>query len=405
MQGDAEMKDDRRPFRRHVFYIHGFDPRGPAPYHGFFTAHAGEAGRRWERQIEVSRRSQPAPHVARWAISSKASGAPSVQVTYELLRWDDEVRRLWAQRRPAALIGQSFRVLWAYARSGFMGEIYRPARAAFFSVLTPPLLFTLFALASLGVGFLGVLVGGILGRAAELPAEAVTAVQVFAALLALFLVLLVWRHLARRAELWWLTRCLDYLWLAAHGDVTRSEKRADEFAQRLGRVAAEPALDEIVVVGHSLGALHAVRMVAKALRAHPDLGLGREGPRLLLLFLGQSIPSYTVYERDPDFVRDLIDVTTSERATVIDVTSGSDTGSACRVDLLHRLDVGGRVSRHRQERPPFHQLLTPQSFRSIRKNPRAYHFQYLKPSERGSGFDYFELLTRPEVLTTTRAVP
>lgn len=388
---------DGRPFRRRIFYVHGFDPRGPGPYHRMFTDHADAASIRWGRTITVSPRKKRGEHVSGWTILAEHNDGRRTETDYEVLRWDDTVRTLWASRGPVKLLSSAFRVLIDYTRVGLMEDMYRPARASFLSVLTPPLMTLVFMLLVAAALVIGSLLGGLFAEAVGLAPLAGKSLVIAGELVVLWLL---WRRLSSRTELWWLIRCLDYLREAAGGRADRSEHRAGVFAERIVDAAKDPVTDEIVIVGHSLGALHAVRTVGAALKMARWLGV--DGPRVSLVFLGQSIPGYTAYGRDLEFERDLLAVCASEGIQVIDVTSGSDTGSTCRLDVLHGLDAGETAPRHRQERPPFHQVLSRESFRAVRRNPRAYHFQYLLPTERGEGFDYFELVTRPTVITTTR---
>ncbi|MEM9838702.1 MAG: hypothetical protein AAF830_06045 [Pseudomonadota bacterium] len=382
-------------FRRRIFYIHGFDPRGPSPYHRFFTENAEQAGKRWDRSISVSKREKRSAEAIGWTIEAQLADGRRTVTDYEVLRWDDTVRTLWSARKPLTLVVNAFLVLFDYARSGFLGDLYKPARASFFSVLTPPLAVTLLVLIWFVLVAFGSQLGGSVAAAIGLP----SVIGAFVAVaIGLFGVWFVWKSFSSKTELWWLTRCLDYLRETAHGRATRSEGRSSVFAERLIQAARRQGTDEIVVCGHSLGALHAVRMVTLALSQNTQLGNG--GPKVRVIFLGQSIPGYVAYGQDDDFRDRMIHLCTSERISVFDVTSGSDTGSTCRLDLLHRIDAEG--ARHKQERPPFHQVLSPETFRAVRSNPRAYHFQYLLPTERGEGFDYFELVTRPGPIETTR---
>ncbi|MEM1380251.1 MAG: hypothetical protein AAGH41_06470 [Pseudomonadota bacterium] len=384
------------PFRRKVFYVHGFDPRGPKPYHQFFAEGTEQVSATWGRTITVSKRRKAWDHGVSWQLETQLSDGRRVETDYELLRWDDTVRDIWSSRSPTQLVGSAFRVLVAYQRLGMMRTLRKPAISTFLSIATPPILFGGFLVLGSGMLLSAFLIGQALASALGLPPLLLSLTGIA---LTAWLITLLWRRATSSTELWWLTRCLDYLHLAAHGRVDRSEDRAKALSGRVQEAAQSGAYDEILIAGHSLGALHAVRTLAKTLQDAED---ALTTTRCVLVFLGQSIPLYTAYGQDQRFAEDLVSVVSTPHLKVIDVTSGSDTGSTCRLDLLHGTDPKEQAPRHIQERPPFHQSLTPETFRKVRRNPRAYHFQYLQPAERPVGFDYLELITRPQLITTSR---
>ena len=71
------------------------------------------------------------------------------------------------------------------------------------------------------------------------------------------------------------------------------QSRLEAFSERLTRRVKEGGIDEIVIVGHSLGALFAVEVVARALQADPNLG--RRGIALCVLTVGATIPKCTLH--------------------------------------------------------------------------------------------------------------
>ena len=78
--------------RRRVFFLAGFDPRGPAHYHAVYR---DEAARQSQTQagaegtVYAVGASQPdGEHCVRWTVRSRAAGA-SVDTVYSYLCWDD----------------------------------------------------------------------------------------------------------------------------------------------------------------------------------------------------------------------------------------------------------------------------------------------------------------------------
>lgn len=414
---DAQMAD----FKRHVFYIHGFDPRGTPVYEGHFRAGLPAASARWSRDMVVVESEDDARARGAWTVTSR--GVPSgfrVETHYEMLPWTDIVGRYWFPGRQMRLALESFRFAWTTWRCGILKRFHRPAWALYVAILMTPALVVL----SLVVGMLAVTAGvGLALLAASLasaPQWLAFAAAVVAAGLVVALLLRGWSRLKAWLNVWWVTRFLGYLRGSADGRFERSEERADAFARRMFEVWEKSEVDEILVVGHSLGAIHLVRAGARLLRlmsegeSRPENESRREGesgaggankPKIVLLTLGHTVPLYTLLGGDEAFRHDLAEIATSDRLRLLDVTSGSDPGSSCRIPLVEGIDLYGRSSRVISREPDFHDILEPETFRRIRMRPLEFHFQYLKPSERGHGFDYFELVTRPRPIETSVACP
>ncbi|MBP0614100.1 hypothetical protein [Jiella mangrovi] len=394
---DAQSVD----FRRHVFYIHGFDPRGTPVYHGHFREGLGEASARWARSITIAEPEDEALASGRWTVrSSQEPAGPRVETRYEMLLWTDIVRRYWFPRQQIRLAFEAFRFAFATWRRGILKRFYRPAWALFVAILMTPALLVLSVFVGLAAIGLGVAIAAMAASAFDAPAWLSMAASVAVAILVVLALLEAWRRLRIWLNVWWVTRFLGYLLGASDGRFERSEDRAEQFARRIFEVWKQGEVDEILIVGHSLGAIYLVRAGARLLSKLPT---GVKGPKIVLLTLGHTVPLYTLLGGDGGFRRDLADIATSERLLLLDVTSGSDPGSSCRIPLLEGVDLGRRSPRVISREPDFHDILEAQTFRRIRLRPLEFHFQYLKPSERGHGFDYFELVTRPRPIETSVA--
>ncbi|MBO0905698.1 hypothetical protein [Jiella sonneratiae] len=394
-------------FRRHVFYIHGFDPRGTPVYYGHFRDGLRPASRRWGRAIVIAGTDAEALAHGAWTVTSHAApDGPLVETRYEMLDWTDIVGRYWFPRRQLRLAGEAFRFAWTTFRRGILKRFYRPAWALFVAILMTPALI----LATLVFGALTATLAGAGAAAAATFLGATGFVAAFAGLFAALAVVLGvaagWNRLRAWLNIWWVTRFLGYLRGMADGRFERSGERAEEFARRMLAVWESGEADEILVVGHSLGAVWLVRAAARLLDLLPGEARAAENaPRIVLLTLGHTVPLYTLLGGDAAFRRDLSALATSERVRLLDVTSGSDPGSSCRIPLIEGIDLSGRQSRVISREPDFHDILEPETFRRIRMRPLDFHFQYLKPSERGHGFDYFELVTRPCPIETSILQP
>jgi hypothetical protein len=84
-------------FKRKVFYLGGFDPRGVRFYHQMYREQAATYTRLSGEHVEVSaRRSGPASS-AIWTVTNNSAG---VETDYEFLRWEDLVGKVAGYHHP-----------------------------------------------------------------------------------------------------------------------------------------------------------------------------------------------------------------------------------------------------------------------------------------------------------------
>ena len=200
----------------------------------------------------------------------------------ELLPWDDLVNNDAAGSRVVRLL----RGLIAYLNLIWTGTLFRYAIAN--------QRYLLFALAPLAEAML---LGAVSWWAAFFLASRTgwpPALEVALAVVGgfgLFLVLLEWP--GRR---WRIYQALDD-WILSLDYIYRKrpdlEARLEQFAKRIAAEATGGKAEEIVVLGHSLGATFAIDAMARALASDPDLG--RHGRSLSLVTVGATIPKCALH--------------------------------------------------------------------------------------------------------------
>ena len=360
----AESPLDSVPttMRRHVFFIAGFDPRGAESYYKRLSASLPP-------RASVSPLEPQGAYGALWRWRS-----PPTETTFEFLKWDDIVDRHWrAKGRLGAQVAAA-RALFVYYRCGLLARARNGARAVRWALLVMGLGPLALAVAAFAFPF----AVGALGAWA-LPYGGWLAVPALIA--ALFVGDLAWRKL----NLEWLAKGFACIVETARGEAPSWEARCAAFVARIAEVERANEADEIVVVGHSLGAILAMKTLARY------LSLGeRPTRRIVFATLGNIIPFYTWVEPGRGAMREGEAVARSPFVDWIDVTSGSDPASACRMGPL----VGAEAQVTRWE-PEFHRILKPERFRHIRRRPLDFHFQYLKPSDSEDGFDLVRMMGSP----------
>jgi hypothetical protein len=243
--------------RRHVYHVAGYDP-----------IDAGAQYRRFTRQLEVFRRTwnvdatssgleQPAAESRAWWTVKARAGDWQVEAVHEVLLWDDIVRGDFKRALPARLLDAA-RVYLDYIATGTMFRYIaaNPRYAIFF--LFPVLALVLFAAA-------GWIVARLLTAWIGLAGAGAVAVGLIAGI-AVFYVLLQWP--GRR---WRVEQLLDD-WICAHdylhGRRADIDARLDRFAETLLAQVRAAEVDEIVLVGHSLGAMLVLDILVRALARH-----------------------------------------------------------------------------------------------------------------------------------------
>ncbi len=373
--------------RRHVLYLHGFDPRGPGGYHAMYQEAAAASSTLTGRTVEVGPRRRAGPHAATWSIRAGGAG-DAVETTWEFLRWDDLVRARWS-RSEFVQFRQLTEWVGAWWRCGFFGKARRTARALWLAMLFPPVTVALFLL----VMILGASLVGVISGLVAKQFDASVWLGVLPALGVLALGPMVWRRAEGVLNLCWLSRAFHYV-ISRRDPQPDVDERVALFSDRLIATAADPDIDEIMVVSHSLGNLHAIPMLAGALRANPHLG--RDG-RVALLTLGQPFAGVMTLPEAEVFREQMKVVADAGWIPWVDVTSASDPASACLLDPLEDVGVSSR-ERIMSKPPRFHLFLEPEHFRRVRRDPMRFHFLYLLAPDRRGGHDLVALTTSPRRL-------
>ena len=387
--------------RRTVFYVHGFDPRGPAPYHRMFVEEAARQAAVSGAEIDVGVRRRGGRHADLWRVRARFDGT-ATGTAWVFLRWDDVVRRLWTRGGPR-LVAEMWATTTVAWRTGLLGRSWRRARPLALALLLPVVSATTFqALAAIGAAGLSLLAWR---RARRLGAPA--AIGLLLVLAVLPIAPLVarkgWGRFDAALKVSWLVQSMTNISLAARDRRPEVRKAAERMAERILEAGADLDADEVLVVGHSYGAAVAVMALARALELDPRLGRRPGGPAMSFLTLGQSIAAWDHIAQGGRFHKDLEAVVRAggeqEKGPIawLDVTSPSDGASSSWLDPFELVE--GDASRPVRRSPHFHLILSRERFQRIRARPFDFHFQYLCASEVRDGYDFFRLTCGPERLS------
>jgi hypothetical protein len=254
-------------------------------------------------------------------------------------------------------------------------------------------IFFLFPFASLLVfGFVAVAIAHYPATALT-SSSAVAAVYLVALSAALFIALLFWP-----GQRWGVQHSLDdwiFSWDYLYGRRPDMEARLDRFAEALVARSHDATLDEIVIVGHSMGATLAVEMVARALAIDPNLG--RHGPAICLLTVGSTIPKFTLHPAGERFRRHAEQIVAEPSIAWTEYQARSDLVSFYKFDPVRLTPFPGDPRRGKplMRRVWLHEMLTPRTYWRIRLRFMRLHHQFVMANERRSTYDFFMLVCGP----------
>jgi hypothetical protein len=370
--------------RRHVYHMAGYDPMDAGAQYRRFARQLDVFRRTWNVDASVSALEQTSDKCRAWWTVRARGPDWQVEAVHEALLWDDIVRADFG--RPLAL--RLLKAAFAYCDLIVTGTMFRyilanQRYAIFF--LFPIFSVALFAvagwlLARLAVGFLGL--EGVAAAALGVPVG-----------LAVFLVLLRWP--GRR---WRVEQLLDD-WICAHdyihGGRPDIDARLELFAEALLARARDAALDEIVIVGHSLGAMLVLDVIVRALARDADFG--RRGAAVCVLTIGATIPKFALHPRAHAIRRRIAEVAAEPSIAWTEYQSRADTISFYKFDpvsLRHiaddRLD-GKPVIRRVQ----IHDMLLPETFARCRTHVLRLHYRSVMANDRRAPYDYFLMVCGP----------
>jgi hypothetical protein len=356
--------------RRGVFHLPGYDPAPVAAVKRRFAREVQRFEQTWSVKTSIS----DSAEANAWQVSA---GGPNwrTETLYRLINWDDVIedigqRPIW-QRIPQGI--------WAFADFA-VNALPRYLRAnwryaGFF--LYPFVMF--FALAALAF-FAGILAAEAAG---SMLAGILVAIVAFA---------LLWQWPGRKMYLHLLFD--DWIFSRAylrHGD-SAIESKLDKAAQEIAAAVRRNEADEIVVVGHSLGAVLAIDLLDRALRLEPTLG--QKGPRIALISVGSSILKIGLHSAATRFRAAADRVSSAPGVFWGDFQAISDVMNFYKRDPLTAMGLPARdVPLVRMVR--IRHMLDPAIYKRIRYHPLRMHLQFVSGNNLRHAYDYFMLVCGP----------
>ena len=369
--------------RRHVFHIGGYDPITPEQQLHRIQRSLSAFQRTWGAKAEIVTDIQATQVSASWDIETSAPNWKT-RTTYEMLRWDDLIledhtRGMWSR------LAQGFVTLYDFIVTGTLFRfIYSSWKYAGF-FLFPYLYVALFVTCGAALGYGLVWLTGLTGAIAVLLAGAVT-LGVMAGLLQVF----GWRRPINHVfDDWIFSREFVY------GQRPRMDARIDQFAERILDRIGRADVDEIVIIGHCLGAALVMDSVARALKRDPELA--RRGPPLCVLTVGATIPKFALHSRG-ERIRQATRAVADERGIRwTEYHARDDAISFYRFDpvTLKRFGRDRSDGRPNIRRVQMHTMMDRDTFRRHRFNFMLLHYKFLMGNTVRADYDYCLIVCGP----------
>lgn len=377
--------------RRHVFFLSGFDPKGASYYHGLYAGQSQLQGQVTGTRYEVGPRTRMENGNSRWTVRGTAQDTVT-ETTFEYVRWDDIVRAHWPRNMWQLLAG-SVRGFVASASPSAVRKT-RAVAPRTLVALAYPLGFWLGALLAM---LLAGAIGALLARA-FLPGWAALLAAIGCAGATGWLAL----RLEQRLNTTWLLRIYKFAADWRDGRTPDLQARIDQAAGDVGRALQDPAIDEVLLVGFSVGTMLAASIASRVQHA------GVPVDRLSLLTLGHCIPLLGLMPGAGAFRAELARLGRPPHVRWIDVSSPTDWGAFPLVDPL-ALCLGpadaDRPHAPTMLSPRFHTMFAPEVYAVLVRDKRRIHLQYLMAGERPSLYDYFAITAGPQALADRITAP
>jgi hypothetical protein len=402
--------------KRYFLHASGFDPYDSFAQYRRFVREVARFAATWNVKAQVSAIHQGGVPDGHWTVTTQAPGWQVVTV-FELLDWSDIVRG--ELRRPAARrLAEGLATFTEFISSGTAWRYFTANWRYGMFFLVPFLNVFLFAaLAVLAADYVGAAVAAALASTFwGVAAGAAAALLVFAALMR-------WP-----GERWRVPQALaDWIFAREYmlGRHPEMNARIEAFVEHVVARARSADVEEIVIAGHSLGAIVAVDVLARAFDRDP--ALGRHGPKLCLLTVGATIPklalhprgawlresarrlaaepslTWAEYQARDDFIsfHKFDPVKLTRLSPPSPPVQATEAKSICPLPLplpvppplagAGREGGDGPIIRRVQ----IHQMLSAPTLRRLRFSYMRLHYQFVMANEQRAAYDYFMLMCGP----------
>lgn len=362
--------------KRHVFYLSGFDPRGASFYHRLYQDESTKQATLLGSEVKVGSRTRIGQYCHHWTINANWNNAQedkqAVRTDYFFLNWDDIVRQYW-ERNLVKLIWSSIPGYIGYIRCGAFSKIGQYYRGPFFSALYPFLyLLVLLMLSIMLTATSSIIFSDFLQpMLVLLVAFTVFSVSMVAGV-----------KLANKLGVFWLLRTYLFVYQLGLNNSSIVITRIKHFIELIKEKQQNDPADEILVIGHSVGSIVAVHLMAMYAEQYPNLA-----SKVKLVTLGQCVPLQSGMPQAKLLHQHLASLQNQHVVQWTDFLARADSLAF----LSDRKLLDANISFPEVKIVRFFHLFHPKVYSLIKRNKLRIHFQYLMATELIGSYDYFTM--------------
>ncbi|MEA2048014.1 MAG: hypothetical protein U9O64_06140 [Campylobacterota bacterium] len=371
--------------KRETFYLAGYDPRGARQYYNLYKKEAALQEKVNAMHMDISARKRSDAHMQSWQIRSSSTinnNLYTTQTNYHHLEWDDLIRKVW-KKNMLSLFKDLFYVLKHYVFTGIIFKYAKTAPTQMIAAFYPVLylftaLYLSYILFSFFFTFLSLYFHGLLSLCISLVSAY--------ALMRFFL------FLGNKMAVFWLLRIYLFALKYVYEEDSALEERLEAFATYIRNtlLASEKnAVDEVLIVSHSVGTIIAIPIMAKVLQA----GVSKEAlSKVSIMTLGECIPIVSFLPDADTYQEQMLTLASEDSLCWLDYTSAID--GACFPLMDFYQHSGIEIEKYQKPfylSPRFHTLFSMEHYAALRKNRYLTHFIYLHATDYAGVYDFFKM--------------
>jgi len=369
-------------FNKRIYYISGFDPRGARFYHRLFREEAKKSTTLSGAEIDTGRRKVLDKLITQWQVDSVWDGKSYI-TDYRFMTWDDVMKRYWISN-VWILILKSIPMFFNHIKIRLFPKFKKAGRGPYFCSIYP-----------LVFGSLSLLISALVGSLIYILVFWVFSQVWLATFLSLLSGYFLVRYAVRLGEslnVWWILQTYFFISQWSENPLPELEERMRQFAERIIQDQAENPLDEIILVGHCVGSMLAVEVMANIANLKHNGLVGK----LSVLTLGQCIPYLSYAPKAAHFRKSLQQFANNKRFHWFDMGAKAD--PLCFQEVNPALAEGITLE---DKNVPYRFIVRPynmfsaEKYNALKKNKLRMHFQYLMAADIKTDYDYFEIVTGP----------
>ena len=365
IRGDMQ-ETEKQPFRRQVFFISGFDPRGALFLHKNTVTETDKWSETSGHVVKTGPRKNIGKLVRRWIIGADLPDGRA-ETSFDFLQWDDIIRQHWDKRNWLVYI-QSIAGLWRLFVDGVYTRTIRDSWPIAIVMSAPAVTAAMHGLGVLLpiIGLLGLwFFPGVIGKI------------IAAGLIALG----GWSY-------WWITKNMDRYrpeWNGRIGlfankmvisreNVPDLDQRLNDMADHIIASVEEGKPDEAVIIGHSFGTSLATIVAARVLAKRPEWG--QKGSPLALVTLGETQCLLAFRKRKGWYHEEVSRYAAFPDFTWLDFSSPPDGACFAMINVLDFLPDPPK-DMPKMLNAQFHKIHTQEHMDEARYHRMLMHFFYL----------------------------